>query len=119
MKKYVAGYDPLTVPSILVPKGGHSIRLPQGLLSRSTGGVSSARQAVARDICELRRVYPDVSAITWIPPPVITSDAPPVGGVARVVSCSKVPQHKGIGNSEQETMWSGGGGINVISAGGM
>lgn len=60
MKRYVPGYDPQTAPSILVPKVGHTLRGPQGIVSRSTSGISSARQAVARDIFELRRVYPDV-----------------------------------------------------------
>ena len=60
MKRYVPGYDPEVAPAILVPKVGHTIRGPQGIVSRSTSGISSARQAVARDIFELRRVYPGV-----------------------------------------------------------
>lgn len=36
MKRLVPGYDPATVPSILVPKVGHTIRGPNGIVSRST-----------------------------------------------------------------------------------
>ena len=55
MKKLVAGYDHKTAPTILVPKLGHT--LGSGVVSRSTKGFTSARQVVARDIFELRRVY--------------------------------------------------------------
>jgi hypothetical protein len=56
----IPAYDPATAPSILVPKVGHTIRGPNGIVSRSTEGFSSARDVIARDIRELRRVYPDV-----------------------------------------------------------
>jgi len=59
MKKLVDGYDPNTGPSILVPKVGHTIKGPNGIVSRSTKGINSARDLLARDIKELRRVYPD------------------------------------------------------------
>nr|WP_299178604.1 RHS repeat-associated core domain-containing protein [uncultured Chryseobacterium sp.] len=55
MKKLVAGYDHKLAPTILVPKLGHTIGT--GVVSRSTAGFTSARQVVARDIMELRRVY--------------------------------------------------------------
>ncbi len=58
MKKLVDGYDPNTGPSILVPKVGHTIKGPNGIVSRSAKGINSARDLVARDIKELRRVYP-------------------------------------------------------------
>ncbi len=60
MGKLIPGYDPATAPSILVPKVGHTIRGPNGIVSRSTEGLTSARDVIARDIMELRRVYPDV-----------------------------------------------------------
>ncbi|SEN12446.1 hypothetical protein SAMN05421856_1242 [Chryseobacterium taichungense] len=55
MKKLVAGYDHKTAPTILVPKLGHTIGT--GVVSRSTTGFTSAREVLARDIFELRRVY--------------------------------------------------------------
>jgi hypothetical protein len=58
MKKFVPGYNANTAPSILVPKQGHT--LGSGVLSRGTSGFSNARQVLARDIFELRRVYPNV-----------------------------------------------------------
>ncbi len=60
MKKTIPGYDPKTAPSILVPRIGHTIRGPRGIVSRSTKGITSGRQALARDVRELRRVYPDI-----------------------------------------------------------
>ena len=60
MDNFVPGYNPGTAPSILVPKVGHTIRGPDGIVSRSTDGFTNAREVVARDIFELRRVYPDV-----------------------------------------------------------
>ena len=60
MRDLVTDYNPGTAPSILVPKVGHTIRGPNGIVSRSTSGLESARDVVARDIRELRRVYPDV-----------------------------------------------------------
>jgi hypothetical protein len=67
MKDLVEGYDPATAPAMLVPRMGHTVsKEGVGILSR--GGVngktglpfSNARDVVARDIRELRRVYPDV-----------------------------------------------------------
>lgn len=60
MKKLVDGYDPMTAPAINVPKIGHTIKGDNGIVSRSTKGITSARQLLARDIKELRRVYPDI-----------------------------------------------------------
>lgn len=60
MRRFIPDYDPATGPSVLVPKVGHTIRGPSGIVSRSTEGVSSARDLLARDIRELRRVYPDL-----------------------------------------------------------
>ena len=56
MKKLVDGYDELTAPAINVPRIGHTKRHPV----RSTKGITNARQLLARDIMELRRVYPDI-----------------------------------------------------------
>jgi hypothetical protein len=41
----------------LVPEVGHTIKGANGIVSRSTIGVTNARQLLARDIFELRRVY--------------------------------------------------------------
>ena len=61
MKKLVDGYDELTAPAINVPKIGHTKRHPvRGIVSRSTKGITNTRQLLARDIMELRRVYPDI-----------------------------------------------------------
>ncbi len=60
MGELVPGYNPATAPSILVPKAGHTRVGPTGRVSTSTDGFTSARDVVARDIRELRRVYPDV-----------------------------------------------------------
>jgi len=60
MKKVVKGYDPSTAPTIRVPKVGHTIKGPNGIVSRSTKGLDNARDILARDLRELRRVYPDV-----------------------------------------------------------
>jgi hypothetical protein len=60
MRRLIAGYDPGRAPSILVPKVGHTVRGPRGIVSRSTSGFSNARDVLARDIRELRRVYPDI-----------------------------------------------------------
>ncbi|NPE57238.1 RHS repeat-associated core domain-containing protein [Dickeya dadantii] len=66
MKDLVKDYDPKTAPSMLVPKEGHTLsKEGVGIVSRSkinptTGQpFSSARDVIARDIKELRRVYPD------------------------------------------------------------
>ena len=55
MNRFVPGYNASTAPSILVPKLGHTIG--SGVVSRGSGGFTSARQVLARDIFELRRVY--------------------------------------------------------------
>ncbi|WP_252413553.1 RHS repeat domain-containing protein, partial [Aeromonas veronii] len=67
MKDLIEGYDPKTAPSILVPKVGHTVAKENvGVVSRSMNNSTtgkpfdSARDVVARDIKELRRVYPDV-----------------------------------------------------------
>ena len=60
-KKVVADYDELTAPAINVPKLGHTKRHPErGIVSRSTKGITNARQLLARDLFELKRVYPDI-----------------------------------------------------------
>ncbi|WP_425449870.1 hypothetical protein, partial [Dethiothermospora halolimnae] len=61
MKKLVEGYDSMTAPAINVPRIGHTKRHPvRGIVSRSTKGITNARQLLTRDIMELRRVYPDI-----------------------------------------------------------
>ena len=60
MKKLVDNYDPNTAPAINVPKVGHTIAGPDGIVSRSTKGITNARQLLARDLLELKRVYPDI-----------------------------------------------------------
>ena len=57
MKNFVTDYNLTTAPSILVPEVGHTIRGLNGIVSRSASGISNARQLLARDIFELRRVY--------------------------------------------------------------
>jgi hypothetical protein len=57
MKKFVPGYDVNSAPAILVPEVGHTIKGANGIVSRSTTGFGNARQVLARDILELRRVY--------------------------------------------------------------
>ena len=58
MRQFVDGYDIGTAPSILVPKAGHTIG--EGVVSRNMSGFNGARDVIARDILELRRVYPDI-----------------------------------------------------------
>ncbi len=58
MKDLVSGYDANSAPAILVPKEGHTIG--EGVLSRNTTDINNARDLVARDTKELRRVYPDI-----------------------------------------------------------
>ncbi|MCZ6382191.1 hypothetical protein O4N82_23730 [Vibrio parahaemolyticus] len=60
MKKFIPNYDSNKAPAILVPKVGHTLRGPNGIVSRKTSGIDSARGLIARDIKELRRVYPDI-----------------------------------------------------------
>lgn len=55
MKKFISDYNFMTAPAILVSKFGHT--LGSGVVSRSTRGFINARQVVARDVLELRRVY--------------------------------------------------------------
>ncbi|WP_284140769.1 MULTISPECIES: hypothetical protein [unclassified Virgibacillus] len=59
-KKLVDNYDLNTAPAINVPKVGHTIKGPNGIVSRSTKGIDNPRQLLARDIRELRRVYDDI-----------------------------------------------------------
>ncbi|MDY5575935.1 MAG: hypothetical protein SPF70_00435 [Lachnospiraceae bacterium] len=44
MKNLVENYNPKTAPAINVPKVGHTISGPNGIVSRSTQGIDSARQ---------------------------------------------------------------------------
>ncbi len=61
MEKLVANYDSQTAPVISVPRAGHTRREDKvGVVSRATKNITSARQLLARDIRELRRVYPDI-----------------------------------------------------------
>ncbi|MCX4353841.1 MAG: hypothetical protein OSJ60_19820 [Lachnospiraceae bacterium] len=60
MKNFITDYDPQTAPAINIPKVGHTISGPNGIVSRSTEGMTSARQVVARDLFELKRVYSDI-----------------------------------------------------------
>ncbi|MDA3873594.1 MAG: hypothetical protein PF795_06510, partial [Kiritimatiellae bacterium] len=60
MKRFISNYDLETAPSILVPKVGHTIRGPRGIVSRNLTEFTNARGVIARDIRELRRVYPDI-----------------------------------------------------------
>ena len=61
MEKLVANYDSQTAPAISVPRMGHTRTAGEvGIVSRHTNGFVSARQLLARDIRELRRVYPDI-----------------------------------------------------------
>ncbi|MCL2255856.1 MAG: hypothetical protein FWC11_03240, partial [Firmicutes bacterium] len=58
MQDFVPGYNANTAPAIMVPKPGHT--KGTNVLSRKTTGFTNARQVVARDIMELRRVFPDI-----------------------------------------------------------
>ena len=61
MEKLVGNYDPKTAPAISVPITGHTRKEDiVGVVSRSKKGIGSPRQLLARDIRELRRVYPDI-----------------------------------------------------------
>ena len=61
MSRFIVGYDPMTAPAILVPRKGHTRKDPLvGTVSRNFLSPTSARQVVARDIRELRRVYPEI-----------------------------------------------------------
>lgn len=60
MERLVPGYDRKTAPTIMVPSEGHTSSGPNGFVSRDHKGIDNARDLLARDIKELRRVYPDV-----------------------------------------------------------
>jgi hypothetical protein len=60
MKKFIPGYDPMKAPAILVPSIGHTEKGVVGIVSRNIKGINSARDLLARDIRELKRVYPDI-----------------------------------------------------------
>ena len=61
MEKLVGNYDYKTAPAISVFREGHTIRLMgKGNVSKNTRGITSLRQLLARDIRELKRVYPDI-----------------------------------------------------------
>jgi RHS repeat-associated protein len=60
MGRLIPGYDPATAPAILVPKLGHTRVGPTGRLSTVTEGFTNPRDVIARDIWEMRRVYPEV-----------------------------------------------------------
>ena len=69
MKDMVANYDEMKAPAILVNKMGHNNNKPgfePGTVSRSrinprtNRPFTNARELLARDIRELRRVYPDI-----------------------------------------------------------
>jgi YD repeat-containing protein len=61
MKKLIPGYDAVSAPAIIVPKVGHTVRsLERGIVSRKLITNPTARKVLARDIWELRRVYPDI-----------------------------------------------------------
>ena len=55
MKRFIPGYSYKTAPAILVPRVGHTVG--QGVVSRNLAGIKNARQLLARDVLELRRVY--------------------------------------------------------------
>jgi RHS repeat-associated protein len=57
MKKFVPEYNFRTAPSILVPTFGHT---RGNVVARTLDGIDNARQLVARDIFELRRMYPTI-----------------------------------------------------------
>lgn len=61
MKNLVENYDPKTAPAINVPREGHTVKgISDTIVSRNTKGITSARQLLARDMFELKRVYPDI-----------------------------------------------------------
>ncbi|MBP1617674.1 MAG: repeat-associated core protein [Bacteroidetes bacterium] len=60
MGKMVSGYNPANAPSKLVPEIGHVTNMPgigRVAATRGLGGFTNARQVLARDIFEFRRVY--------------------------------------------------------------
>lgn len=61
MEKLIPGYNRKTAPAILVPQVGHTTAKPGvGIVARNVSGLSTPRGVIARDIKELRRVYPDI-----------------------------------------------------------
>ena len=60
MKKSIPEYDPMNAPAILVPQAGHTRRTNVRVLSRSEDNIGNVRQLIARDVNELRRVYPSI-----------------------------------------------------------
>lgn len=60
MKRLVKDYDPMTGIAINVPPVGHTIKGPNGIVSRCTQGFTSVEQLIERDVAELERVYPNV-----------------------------------------------------------
>ncbi len=60
MELFIENYDPKTAPAINVPKVGHTIKGPNGIVSRSLEGITSARELLARNIVELLRVFDDI-----------------------------------------------------------
>jgi hypothetical protein len=58
MKKFIPEYDSDLAPAIRVPKIGHTQKGIRGVVSHGPNDVSNVRQLIARDILELRRVYP-------------------------------------------------------------
>ena len=67
MSNLVANYDLNKTPAILVPVSGHSSRDPvrgrlstSAINSRTKKPFANARELLARDITELRRVYPGI-----------------------------------------------------------
>ncbi|MBK7884945.1 MAG: hypothetical protein IPJ81_15050 [Chitinophagaceae bacterium] len=58
MSKFITGYNKNIAPAILVPKLGHSLGFK--VLSRNMNGFTNARQVLARDIFELRRVHQNI-----------------------------------------------------------
>jgi hypothetical protein len=60
MKKFIPDFNRDDAAAILVPSKGHTIRDGVKTVSRKTTGFGSPRDIIARDIKELRRVYPDI-----------------------------------------------------------
>lgn len=60
MKKFIPNYSRSTAPAILVPVTGHTRTGAQRVVSRNTKDFKNARDVIARDIRELRRVYPGI-----------------------------------------------------------
>ena len=60
MKKLVENFNYDTAPAITVPAIGHRFSSNVGIVSRAVDDSLNVRQLIARDIRELRRVYPDI-----------------------------------------------------------